>query len=449
MTGASDSETVFTKVRRIAELARQSPGMAFTSLAHLIDVPWLLEAYRRTRKDGAPGIDRQTAADYEADLVKNLGSLRERAISGTYRAPPVRRVHIPKGDGSETRPIGIPTFEDKILQRAVVMVLEAIYEQDFHSGSFGFRPGRSAHQALDRFRQQAMAMRGCWVVEVDIQRFFDTLDHTHLRDFLRLRLRDGVLLRLIGKWLRAGVMEDGHLTVPDSGSPQGGVISPLLSNVVLHLVLDMWFEREVRSRLRGDAFLIRFADDFIMGFAHESDARRVLEVLPKRFARYGLTLHPEKTRLVPFMRPPTNPSGGTGSTGPSPGSFDFLGFTHYWARSRQGYWVVKCQTAKSRFSRTVKRIAAWCRVNRHRPIAEQQHTLGQKLRGHYAYFGRPGNGEALQRLRYEVTRVWRKWLIRRRRGRTGSWGSWDWFNDVLRRFPLPLPRIRAPAVAGP
>jgi len=227
----------------------------------------------------------------------------------------------------------------------------------------------------------------------------------------------------------------------------GGVISPLLSNVVLHLVLDMWFEREVRSRLRGDAFLIRFADDFIMGFAHESDARRVLEVLPKRFARYGLTLHPDKTRLVPFTRPPANPSGGSGSTGPLPGSFDFLGFTHYWARSRQGYWVVKCRTAKSRFGRTVKRIAAWCRVNRHRPIAEQQHTLGQKLRGHYAYFGRPGNGEALQRLRYEVTRVWRKWLIRRRRGRVrGGRGTGSTMCCVGSRFHHPgSARRRSPA----
>lgn len=442
MAEASDSGSVSTKVRRIAELARQSPGMAFTSLAHLIDIPWLLEAYRRTRKDGAPGVDGQTAADFEADWVSNLVSLRERALSGTYSAPPVRRVHIPKGTGSETRPIGIPTFEDKVLQRAVVMVLEAIYEQDFRSCSYGFRPGRSAHQALGGFREQAMALRGCWVVEVDIRRFFDTLDHTHLRDFLRLRVRDGVLLRLIGKWLRAGVLEGGHRTVPDSGSPQGGVISPLLSNVFLHYVLDVWFEREVRPRLRGHAFLIRYADDFVVGLAHESDARRVLEVLPKRFTRFGLTLHPEKTRLVPFVRPSAGrPGRGTGVPGPRPGTFDFLGLTHYWGLSRRGYWVVKRRTARDRFGRALRSIARWCRFHRHRPVAEQHRTLGQKLRGHYAYYGLPGNGEALQRLRYEVTRVWRKWLVRRRRG--GS-GSWDWLNGLLRRFPLPLPvAIRA------
>lgn len=436
MAEASDSGTVSTKVRRLAELARQSPGMAFTSLAHLIDIPWLLEAYQSTRKDGAPGVDGQTAADYEADLVNNLRSLRERALSGTYRAPPVRRVHIPKGTGSETRPIGIPTFEDKILQRAVVMVLEAIYEQDFPSCSFGFRPGRSAHQALGHFRERAMAMRGCWVVEVDLRRFFDTLDHSHLRDFLRLRVRDGVLLRLIGKWLRAGVLENGHRTVPDSGSPQGGVISPILSNVFLHYVLDIWFEREVRPRLRGHAFLVRYADDLVVGFAHESDARRFLEVLPKRCSRFGLTLHPEKTRLVPFMRPPADRPGGTGSPVPPSGTFDFLGFTHYWGLSRQGFWVVKRQTAKDRFGRALRSIALWCRSHRHLPIGVQHHTLSQKLRGHFAYFGLPGNGQALQRLRYEVTRVWRKWLLRRRRG---GRGSWDWLNGLLRRHPLPLP----------
>src|SRR6202158_4072746 len=322
MSSASELGHVLTRQQRIAELAKQASQMGFTSLNHHIDLWWLYEAFLRTRRDGAPGVDGQTAAAYEADLRGNLQSLLDRAKSGTYRAPPVRRVHIPKGTGTETRPIGIPTFEDKVLQRSVVMVLEAIYEQDFQDCSYGFRPGRSAHQALDSLWRQTMGTRGGWVVEVDIGKFFETLDHAHLRDLLRQRIRDGVLLRLIGKWLNAGVLEDGNLTFPDEGSPQGGVISPLLANVYLHYVLDVWFEQEVQPRLKGRAFLIRYADDFVIGFACEEDARRVLAVLPKRFGKYGLALHPDKTRLVPFGRP-SQETGRSDSPGASqPGTFD-------------------------------------------------------------------------------------------------------------------------------
>ena len=241
MAGASEPDPVFTKQQQIAELAKQDPQMGLFSLAHHIDLRWLYEAYLRVRKDGATGVDGQTAADFAAHLGDNLRSLLERAKSGTYRAPPVRRVHIPKGTGDETRPLGIPTFEDKVLQRAVVMVLEAVYEQDFRDCSYGFRPGRSAHQALATLWQQTMKTGGGWIVEVDIRKFFDTLDHAHLRELLRRRVRDGVLLRLIDKWLKAGVLEEGRLTVPSKGSPQGGVISPLLANVYLHYVLDLWF----------------------------------------------------------------------------------------------------------------------------------------------------------------------------------------------------------------
>src|SRR5579859_938501 len=247
-----NSTTVSTKQERIAGLAKQSPQMAFTSLAYLMDLDWLKEAYRRTRKDGAAGVDGVTAEDYERDLEGNLQRLLDRAKSGTYQAPPVRRVHIPKGgSATETRPLGIPTFEDKVLQRAVVMVLEAVYEQDFKDCSYGFRPGRSAHQALESLWQQTMATGGGWIVDVDIRKFFDTIDHGHLREVLKRRVRDGVLLRLIGKWLNAGVLEDGCVTHPDAGSPQGGVVSPILSNVFLHYVLDDWFEREVQPRLKG------------------------------------------------------------------------------------------------------------------------------------------------------------------------------------------------------
>lgn len=298
-----NSTSVSTKQERIAALAKQSPLMAFTSLAHLMDIDWLKEAYRRTRKDGAAGVDGVTADEYEQNLEVNLQALLGRVKSGAYRAPPVRRVHIPKGGSTtETRPIGIPTLEDKVLQRAVVMLLEPIYERDFMACSYGFRPGRSAHQALEAFRGQLMNCRGGYVLEVDIRKFFDNLDHGHLRSFLQLRVRDGVLLRLIGKWLKSGVMENGCVSYPDSGSPQGGVISPLLSNIFLHYVLDLWFERDVKPRLRDRSFLIRYADDFVIGFRDGRDARRVLEVIPKRFGKYGLTIHPTKSRLVPFGR---------------------------------------------------------------------------------------------------------------------------------------------------
>jgi RNA-directed DNA polymerase len=329
MPEAPNSAPMSTRQQQIAARAKRSPELGFTSLAHLIDLEWLHRAYQRTRPDGAPGVDGQTAADYEVDLMGNLQSLLDRAKSGTYRAPPVRRAHIPTGDSTtETRPIGIPTFEDKVLQRAVVMVLETIDEQDFLDCSYGFRPGRSAHQALEAWWRQTTAMGGGWILEVDIRKFVDTLDQAQLRELLTQRVRDGVLLRLIGKWLKAGVQEDGSLTFPETGTPQGGVVSPLLANVYLHYVLDVWFEREVKPRLRGRAFLIRYADDFVMGFACEEDARKVLDVLPKRFGKYGLTLHPDKTRLVPFHRPPsTKPTPGT-PTASQPGTFDLLGFTH-------------------------------------------------------------------------------------------------------------------------
>jgi RNA-directed DNA polymerase len=430
-----NSEDVFTKQERIAALAEQSPEMAFTSLAYLMDIEWLKEAYRRTRKDGAPGVDGVTAEEYEQDLEGNLQSLLDRAKSGTYKAPPVRRVHIPKGGSTtETRPLGIPTLEDKVLQRAVVMLLEPIYEQDFLDCSYGFRPGRSAHDALGSFRDQAMRhwRTGVTVLEVDIRKFFDNLDHQHLRQFLRLRVRDGVLLRLIDKWLKAGVMEDGNVSYPDSGSPQGGVISPLISNVFLHYVLDLWFEQEVKPRLRGQAFLIRYADDFVIGFRDRRDAERVMEVMPKRFGKYGLTVHPTKTKLVPF-RPPSSRTKGKGGPDDRPGTFDLLGFTHYWAKSLKGYWVVKLKTASDRFTRAVRRIDQWCHDNRHLPLAEQQQTLNQKLRGHYAYYGVTGNSDAMNRFRQEVENRWRKWLNRRNNIRSMHWQK---FCALLRRYPL-------------
>lgn len=415
-------------------MAKAMRGVALTTLAHHIDADWLREAYRRTRKDGARGVDGQGAAEYERDLEGNLRALLERVKSGTYRAPPVRRVHIPKGDGSQTRPIGIPTFEDKVLQRAVAMLLEAVYEQEFHDFSYGFRPGRSAHDACEALQNATVKMAGGWVLEVDIKKFFDTLDHEHLRTILGQRVRDGAILRLIGKWLNAGVMEGGMLSHPEAGTPQGGVISPILANIYLHEVLDEWFVSEVQPRLNGRSVLVRYADDFVFVFARKEDAERVFAVLPKRFGKYGLTLHPDKTRLVPFRRPDRDDDGD----GDGPGTFDLLGFTHHWGLSRNGKWVVWKRTAKDRFSRTLRRIAEWCRLHRHDDVEAQHRALIRKLRGHYSYFGITGNSRALARLWYETTKIWRKWLSRRSQK---AFLNWEKMLRLLERFPLPPPRI--------
>jgi group II intron reverse transcriptase/maturase len=432
MEGTSGPQTVSTKQQRIATLAKKEKR-ALSTLAHHIDIDWMKEAFRLTRKDGAPGIDGLTATEYETKLEENLRLLLERAKSGEYRAPAVRRVHIPKGDGN-MRPIGIPTFEDKVLQRAVEMVLGPVYEQEFLDCSYGFRLGRSAHQALEELRQQMMKMGGGWVLEVDIKSFFDTLDHQHLQQLIRRRVSDGVLLRLIGKWLNAGVQEQGVVSFPGAGTPQGGVISPLLANIYLHEVLDVWFEGEVKPRLKGHAFLVRYADDFVIGFSSEEDARRVMDVLPKRFGKYGLTLHPGKTRLLQFKRPKD------GGGGPPPEAFDFLGFNHHWEKSLKGWWVIKRTTAKGRFTRALSRVADWCREHRHQPVIEQHRHLSAALRGHYGYFGITGNSRALGSFLHEVQKVWRKWLARRsQRGL-----SWARFTQLLQRFALPPPRVHRP-----
>jgi RNA-directed DNA polymerase len=435
-SGRPSPEDVSTRLRRIAELARTAPGMALTNLNHHIDEALLHEAYRRTRKAGAPGIDGQTAGEYATDLEANLRSLLDRLKTGSYRAPPVRGVDIPKGKG-KTRPIGIPTFEDKVLQRAIAMVLEPIYEQDFRDCSFGFRPGRSPHHALATLWQQAMTMGGCWVLEVDITGFFDNLDHRIIREFLDLRVRDGVVRRVIHKWLKAGVMRDGAIQRRETGTPQGGVISPILANIYLHEVLDKWFEDVVKPRLRGRAELIRYADDFVLLFEHEADARGIREILPKRFGKYGLTLHPEKTKLIRFVRPrggPRPPRPGSDH----PGTFDLLGFTHYWGRSRKGRWVIQRKTMSSRLTRGLHAIRTWCRKHRHLPVREQHQRLNQKLDGHYRYYGLTGNFRSLAVMHHQVTRAWRYWLNKRSREHSMPWPR---FNRLLQRYPLTRPWI--------
>jgi RNA-directed DNA polymerase len=433
MMGVSEPNSISTRLQRIAELARETPKMVLHSLSCHVDVDWMREAYRRTRKDGATGVDGQTAQAYARSLDHNLQTLHERFKSGLYRAPPVRRVHIPKGDGSKTRPIGIPTFEDKVLQRAVVMVLDEIYEQDFLDCSYGFRRNRSAHQALEALHEGLMKMHGGVVLELDIESFFDSVDRAQLRSFLDQRIRDGVLCRAIGKWLNAGVLEEGALSKPDSGTPQGGVISPLLANIYLHEVLDTWFERDVKPRLRGKAFMIRYADDVVLAFSNEADAHKVYGVIGKRFAKYGLRLHPEKTRLVEFRRPSRHKPGAV-----RPGTFDFLGFTHYWGVSHKGNNVIKRKTSRQRFRRALQRAWAWCKQHRHRPVSEQHAQLCRKLLGHYAYYGITSNGLMLSRFRQGLRRYWRYWLDRRsQRARM----SWERFASLLQRYPLPYARV--------
>jgi group II intron reverse transcriptase/maturase len=417
--------------------ARERPQEVITSLNHFIDVEWLREAWRGTRKDGASGIDGVTAAEYEARLEENLVSLHERLKTGTYRPPPVKRVYIPKGDGSKTRPIGIPTFEDKVLQKAVAMPLVAIYEQEFRNCSYGYRPRRGVHDALDALREGLMRMKGGFVIELDIRSFFDSLSHSHLRSFLDLRVRDGVIRRAIGKWLKAGVLENGCFKHSDEGSPQGGVVSPMLANIFLHHVLDVWFEDEIKPRLSGEAFLVRYADDVVIAFAREEDARRVMSVLPKRFGRYGLTLHPDKTRLVRFTRPRLG-CDGKGSDDDDWGTFDFLGFTHYWGKTRKGGTAIKQRMASTRMRRVLKAMAAWCKAARHMPVAKQHEKLCEKLRGLDEAYGRQGNLPALSALHHWTERIWRGWLNRRAQRRSMPW---DRFHLLLERYPLLRARL--------
>ena len=427
----TESEIVCTRQERIAELAGQEPKFRLLSLNKNLDMVWLREAYRHTRKDGATGVDGETAEEYAGELETRLEDLKERAKSGTYHAPPVRRTYIPKGDG-RMRPLGIPTFEDKVLQRAVVMLLEPVYEREFLDCSMGYRPGRSAHTALESIWKQAMQTGGCWLIDADIKGFFDTVAHRELKEMLNQRVGDGVIRRLVSKWLHAGVWEAGQVTHPETGTPQGGVISPMLSNIYLHEVLDKWFEEQIKPRLESGAFMVRYADDFVMGFKSKKDAERVLEVLGKRLAKYGLELHAGKTRLVDF-RPPDK--GGEG------GSFDFLGFTHTWRTSRKGNPYVGRQTSKSRFTRALNKIKVYCRKTITLPLHEQREGLKRRTQGHYQYYGISGNSVGITRFAYEVNRVWLQ-SIRRRSGHHAQRWTWERFFRMLARNPLPKPRIR-------
>jgi len=432
MSGASTSGGMSPQLLEVVERARREPEGRFHSLAHRIDVPALERAYHRMRKDAAVGVDGVTKEQYGQDLESNLRDLHARMKAKRYRHQPIRRVHIPK-DGGKTRPIGISAFEDKLVQDAVREVLEAIYEQDFLDCSYGFRPGRSAHDAvrtLDRIVHRGQAK---WILEADIVSFFDSLDRTKLKEMLEVRVADGSLLRLIGKCLRVGVLDGVELSTSEAGTAQGSVLSPLLGNVYLHYVLDLWLETEVKPRLRGRATLIRYCDDFVIGLEHEDDARRVMAVLGKRLGRFGLTLHPDKTRLLPFRRPPVGQKRGKG-----PATFDFLGFTLYWARTRKGRWGMFCKTRRASLRRTIQSVYDWCRRHRHLPVKVQHQALTRRIQNHFNYFGVSGNFRSLLLVVEQARRSWYKWICRRSQ-RTRL--TWERFADLLRDFPLPRPRI--------
>lgn len=425
------------ELSRITELAKEDPERKFFSIAHLLTPEALYEAFLSLRKDASAGVDRVTYEDYEEQAQQSILELYGRLKSKKYRALPLRRIYIPKEDGKQ-RPISIPALEDKIVQKAVAELLTAIYEQDFLNCSYGFRPGRGAHEALDEVARVICRESTSCVLELDITSYFDSIVREQLMEMIERRVSDASILRLIRKWINVGVIDDGRLLVSETGTGQGQIISPLLANVYLHFVLDQWIESEVKPRLRGKVFVIRYADDAVLCFQYREDAEKVLQVLPKRFARFGLTLHSEKTRLVDFG---PQALARADRMGTRPDTFDFLGLTHKCARSRRGKFMVQVKTMKKRLRRSLKAVAEWCQVHRHDPVDRQQAVLKMKLRGHYQYYGRPTNYRSLWKFYRAVVRTWKKWLARRTRGRRLTWGK---YAQLLQRYPLLLPRIVRP-----
>jgi RNA-directed DNA polymerase len=433
MTLPSQRETMSPRLLKVAERAKRDPKGPILSLASLIDEPALERAFDRIRSDASKGVDDVSKEQYGQNLKVKLRDLYERLKSKRYRHQAIRRVHIPKENG-KTRPIGVSTIEDKIVQNALREVLEIVYEPMFYEASYGFRPGRGAHDALRVLNRALREREVSWMIEADIQAYFDSIDRTKLKEMLRERVADESMLRHIGKCLHVGILDGADYSEPEEGTVQGSALSPLLGNVYLHYVLDHWLETEVRPRLRGRMRLIRYADDFVIGFQLEEDARRVMAVLGKRMERFGLKLHPEKTRLFPCARP-----GKWKRRGKGPGSFDFLGFTVHWRRSPKGIWWPGLITRKARQRRAIVTIDDWCRRHRNQPVKTQHATLKRKLNGHLNYFAVPGNGRRIRALLYYVRRSWHRWL-RRRSQRTRM--TWVRFNELLRVYPLPEPTVR-------
>jgi group II intron reverse transcriptase/maturase len=422
---------------RIAELAKEDPERRFFSIAHLLTAQALHVAFLRLRKEASAGVDGVTYQEYAQGVKERIQDLHDRLKGKRYRAQPLRRVYIPK-EGGKRRPISIPALEDKIVQRATVELLNAIYEQDFRDCSYGGRPGRGAQGALDEIGKVICQKGTNYVLEADVTAYFDSIVRDQLMEMVERRVRDGSIVRLIRKWINAGVIEEGRLLHTETGTGQGQVISPLLANIYLHYVLDIWFEKEVKPRLRGRAYLIRYLDDFVILLQYEADAKRVYEVLPKRFGKYGLELHPEKTRLLAFGRRALEAAGKGGK---KPATFDFLGFTHVCAWSRRGRFTIHVRTVAKRLRRSLLRISEWCRKHRHDPVDEQCEALNRKLRGHYQYYGRSTNSLGIKRFYRAVRRIWRKWLNRRTRGKTLPWPE---YAKLLARHPLVPPRITRP-----
>jgi RNA-directed DNA polymerase len=431
MGDAATSWKMSPGLTKVAERAKAYPDVQLLALAHHIDEAALERAYRRLRKEAAVGVDGITVTQYGEGLVANVQALRGKMKAGQYRHQPIRRVNIPKASGG-TRPIGISTVEDKIVQGAVRDVLEAVYEQDFLNYSYGFRPGRGAHDAIRELNRVTELGNANYIVEADIVSFFDSIDRKMLMEMLRGRIADESLMRLVGKCLHVGILDGEKYEESDEGTAQGSILSPLLGNVYLHHVLDLWYERDVRPQLRGRSALVRYADDFVLCFELEQDAWRVWDVLGKRFAKFGLSLHPKKTRCFRFE--PPRDGGDKGST-----TFDFLGFTSHWRRTRSGSWRVAFRTCGARLRRAISAVYEWCRSHRHDPVAAQHQALTRKLNGHYNYFGVNGNLDALKRLRFWAQRAWQKWLNRRsQRARM----NWKRFNALLAAKPLPAPTIK-------
>lgn len=418
---------------KVANRAKQDPNARLYSLARLIDPDALRRAFQRIRKDAAAGVDGITKEQYGQNLEGNLAALHERLKTGRYRHQPIRRVHIPKAPG-KTRPIGVSCMEDKIVQGALTEVLEAFCEQDFMDCSYGFRPGRKAHDALRAVDAMAYREGIEWILEADIQAFFDSMDRTKLMGMLQQRVADESFMRLVGKCLHVGVLDGEQYATPDEGTAQGSIISPMLGNVYLHNVLDVWFEQTVKPTLTGRARLVRYADDFVIGFKSKQDADRVMAMLHQRMADFGLTLHPDKTRLVPFGRPNRRQDGGDG-----PATFDFLGFTLYWRRTLRGNWMVCMKTRRAKLQKVLTAIGERCRRHRHDSLKEQHAALTRQLRGHLNYFGVNGNSRATSIVVREATRTWFKWLCRRSQRKRLNWQR---FNAYLQAFPLPAPTIR-------
>lgn len=422
-----EAETRRTKFRSIAQKARENPAEVFTSLAHYLTEEYLLASFSKLRRSAATGIDKVSCQDYEKHLTENIENLHQRLKAQRYRATEIRRAWIDKGGGKQ-RPLGISTTEDKIVQRAVADILNLIYEQDFYESSYGFRPKRNAHQALAHLRNQCMSGRMKWILDADIQGCFDNFDHSILRELLSKRIKDRNLLRLIDLWLKAGIIDGKSLHRNTVGTPQGNIVSPLLCNVYLHYVLDEWVEKIIRPLLKGKIFIIRYADDFVIGFENEEDAIRVNNVLPKRMQRYGLTIHPEKSQLIKFV-PDDKKSKPT---------FDFLGFTHYWAKSQKGYKVIKRRTSKKKMHKVIQNLRECCKENRHLKLKDQYKLLCSKLRGLYQYYGIRGNFLALKKMYLDVKFSWYKWLNRRSQRNSYTWKG---YGDLLNYFTLPRPRI--------